>query len=64
MQGAFTMQHFDQDLNFHATEEDPVTKTVCPQNHNLFAMFVLDYLNSLFITILMFAGCEKVNFEH
>ncbi|KAG2622494.1 hypothetical protein PVAP13_3NG263100 [Panicum virgatum] len=26
--GAFTMQHFDQDLNFHATEEDPVTKTV------------------------------------
>jgi len=25
--GAFTMQHFDQDLNFHATEEDPVTKT-------------------------------------
>jgi serine/threonine-protein kinase PRP4 len=24
--GAFTMQHFDQDLNFHATEEDPVTK--------------------------------------
>lgn len=29
MQGAFTMQHFDQDLNFHATEEDPVTKMVC-----------------------------------
>nr|CAB3466649.1 unnamed protein product [Digitaria exilis] len=26
--GAFTMQHFDQDLNFHATEEDPVTKMV------------------------------------
>ncbi|CAN6348715.1 unnamed protein product [Urochloa humidicola] len=25
--GAFTMQHFDQDLNFHATEDDPVTKT-------------------------------------
>ncbi|KAK8458725.1 hypothetical protein SEVIR_3G427300v4 [Setaria viridis] len=25
--GAFTMQHFDQDLNFHATEEDLVTKT-------------------------------------
>ncbi|KAJ0038603.1 hypothetical protein Pint_23291 [Pistacia integerrima] len=24
--GAFTEQHFDQDLNFHATEEDPVTK--------------------------------------
>ncbi|XP_062202137.1 uncharacterized protein LOC133904680 [Phragmites australis] len=24
--GAFTMQHFDQDLNFHATEEDPLTK--------------------------------------
>ncbi|KAI3971052.1 hypothetical protein MKX01_024699 [Papaver californicum] len=24
--GAFTDQHFDQDLNFHATEEDPVTK--------------------------------------
>ncbi|KAL6847482.1 hypothetical protein ACP4OV_023335 [Aristida adscensionis] len=24
--GAFTIQHFDQDLNFHATEEDPVTK--------------------------------------
>ncbi|KAL5205738.1 hypothetical protein ABZP36_033947 [Zizania latifolia] len=24
--GAFTMQHFDQDLNFHANEEDPVTK--------------------------------------
>ncbi|XP_065880455.1 uncharacterized protein [Euphorbia lathyris] len=25
--GAFVDQHFDQDLNFHATEEDPVTKT-------------------------------------
>ncbi|XP_068660284.1 uncharacterized protein [Aristolochia californica] len=24
--GAFTDQHFDLDLNFHATEEDPVTK--------------------------------------
>ncbi|XVE85947.1 hypothetical protein DITRI_Ditri17bG0132900 [Diplodiscus trichospermus] len=24
--GAFTEQHFDQDLNFHAIEEDPVTK--------------------------------------
>ncbi|GKU90347.1 hypothetical protein SLEP1_g4351 [Rubroshorea leprosula] len=24
--GAFTDQHFDQDLNFHATEEDTVTK--------------------------------------
>ncbi|XP_062192425.1 uncharacterized protein LOC133895914 isoform X2 [Phragmites australis] len=24
--GAFTMQHFDRYLNFHATEEDPVTK--------------------------------------
>ncbi|KAI4313946.1 hypothetical protein L6164_026888 [Bauhinia variegata] len=24
--GAFTEQHFDQDLNFFATEEDPVTK--------------------------------------
>ncbi|GMJ04742.1 PRP4 KINASE A [Hibiscus trionum] len=24
--GAFTEQHFDQDLNFHAAEEDPVTK--------------------------------------
>lgn len=24
--GAFTDQHFDQDLNFHASEEDPVTK--------------------------------------
>ncbi|XP_019164774.1 PREDICTED: serine/threonine-protein kinase prpf4B-like isoform X1 [Ipomoea nil] len=24
--GAFTDQHFDQDLNFYATEEDPVTK--------------------------------------
>ncbi|KAJ8497779.1 hypothetical protein OPV22_008331 [Ensete ventricosum] len=24
--GAFTDHHFDQDLNFHATEEDPVTK--------------------------------------
>ncbi|KAK6921760.1 Protein kinase domain [Dillenia turbinata] len=24
--GAFIDQHFDQDLNFHATEEDPVTK--------------------------------------
>lgn len=28
LQGAFTDQHFDQDLNFHATEEDPVTKKV------------------------------------
>lgn len=28
IQGAFTDQHFDQDLNFHATEEDPVTKKV------------------------------------
>uniref|UniRef100_A0A453JEJ6 non-specific serine/threonine protein kinase n=2 Tax=Aegilops tauschii subsp. strangulata TaxID=200361 RepID=A0A453JEJ6_AEGTS len=26
--GAFTMQHFDQDLNFNAIEEDPVTKKV------------------------------------
>ncbi|XP_031496994.1 serine/threonine-protein kinase prp4-like isoform X15 [Nymphaea colorata] len=26
--GAFTDHHFDQDLNFHATEEDPVTKKV------------------------------------
>jgi len=26
LQGGFTDQHFDQDLNFHATEEDPVTK--------------------------------------
>ncbi|XP_058768780.1 uncharacterized protein LOC131642555 [Vicia villosa] len=24
--GAFTEQHYDQDLSFHATEEDPVTK--------------------------------------
>ncbi|XP_057815623.2 uncharacterized protein LOC131029222 isoform X1 [Cryptomeria japonica] len=24
--GSFTDQHFDQDLNFHATEEDPVSK--------------------------------------
>ncbi|KAF5467641.1 hypothetical protein F2P56_011873 [Juglans regia] len=24
--GAFTVLHFDQDLNFHATEDDPVTK--------------------------------------
>ncbi|XP_049933247.1 uncharacterized protein LOC116252247 isoform X3 [Nymphaea colorata] len=24
--GAFTDHHFDRDLNFHATEEDPVTK--------------------------------------
>lgn len=28
LQGAFTDQHFDQDLNFHASEEDPVTKKV------------------------------------
>lgn len=28
LQGAFTEQHFDQDLNFLATEEDPVTKRV------------------------------------
>lgn len=28
LQGAFTEQHFDQDLSFHATEEDPVTKKV------------------------------------
>lgn len=28
LQGAFIDQHFDQDLNFHATEEDPVTKKV------------------------------------
>ena len=28
IQGAFADQHFDQDLNFHATEEDPVTKKV------------------------------------
>lgn len=27
-QGAFTGQHYDQDLSFHATEEDPVTKKV------------------------------------
>ncbi|KAH7652902.1 Non-specific serine/threonine protein kinase protein [Dioscorea alata] len=26
--GAFTEQHFDQDLNFHATEEDPVSKKI------------------------------------
>ncbi|KAK1310713.1 Serine/threonine-protein kinase AFC1 [Acorus calamus] len=26
--GAFTDQHFDQDLNFHAVEEDPVTKKI------------------------------------
>lgn len=26
--GAFTDQHFDQDFNFYATEEDPVTKKV------------------------------------
>ncbi|MCI18178.1 serine/threonine-protein kinase PRP4, partial [Trifolium medium] len=24
--GAFTEQHYDQDLSFYATEEDPVTK--------------------------------------
>ena len=29
MQGAFVDQHFDRDSNFHATEEDPVTKKVC-----------------------------------
>ncbi|KZV58548.1 hypothetical protein F511_12375 [Dorcoceras hygrometricum] len=28
VQGAFADQHFDQDLNFLATEEDPVTKKV------------------------------------
>lgn len=28
-QRAFTDQHFDQDLNFLATEENPVTKKVC-----------------------------------
>ncbi|KAJ6988010.1 Serine/threonine-protein kinase PRP4-like [Populus alba x Populus x berolinensis] len=26
--GAFVDQHFDNDLNFHATEEDPVTKKI------------------------------------
>ncbi|XP_077236138.1 uncharacterized protein LOC143877796 [Tasmannia lanceolata] len=26
--GVFTDQHFDQDLNFHATEEDPITKKI------------------------------------
>ncbi|XP_011008115.1 PREDICTED: serine/threonine-protein kinase prpf4B isoform X3 [Populus euphratica] len=26
--GAFVDQHFDHDLNFHATEEDPVTKKI------------------------------------
>ncbi|KAK9903813.1 hypothetical protein M0R45_000920 [Rubus argutus] len=26
--GAFTYQNFDQDLNFHATEDDPVTKKI------------------------------------
>ena len=63
MQGAFTMQHFDQDLNFLATEEDPVTKKVCLCNQSLFAILCLGYLYSLFILIL-FAGCEKVNFEY
>lgn len=29
LQGAFTDQHFDQDLNFLATDEDPVSKKVC-----------------------------------
>lgn len=43
------MQHFDQDLNFHATEEDPVTKTVCLLNPTLFAMFCLYNLNYLFL---------------
>lgn len=28
LQGAFTDKNFDQDLNFHATEEDPVTRKV------------------------------------
>jgi hypothetical protein len=34
-QGAFTMQHFDQDLNFNAIEEDPVTKKVLMQPYSL-----------------------------
>jgi hypothetical protein len=42
MQGAFTMQHFDQDLNFLAIEEDPVTKKVCLYNQGLFVIFCLD----------------------
>ena len=43
MQGAFVDQHFDNDLNFHATEEDPVTKKVfCMRRSHtdLFVTFV------------------------
>jgi hypothetical protein len=29
-------QHFDQDLNFLATEEDPVTKKVSFENFDVF----------------------------
>ena len=39
LQGAFTDQNFDQDLNFHATEEDPVTKKVCIAIQHAFIWF-------------------------
>ena len=54
------MQHFDQDLNFHATEEDPVTKTVCLWSHTLFAMFCLDYLNSLLFTMFCLQAVRRL----
>jgi hypothetical protein len=29
IQGAFTSQHFDHDLNFHVTDENLMLKKVC-----------------------------------
>jgi hypothetical protein len=42
------MQHFDQDLNFLATEQDPVTKKVCVAEASLLFSVWIIWILSLF----------------
>lgn len=39
VQAGFVDRHFDQDLNFLATEEDPVTKKVSFENWIFFTLY-------------------------
>lgn len=58
LQGAFTYQNFDQDLNFHATEDDPVTKKVSNSQPACFYVFCgLHDILSLAVNRFPFVSC-------
>jgi hypothetical protein len=55
VQAAFVDHHFDQDLNFLATEEDPVTKKVSFENFDVcfLGCYLFDYnSNILFFSFI------------